>query len=159
MSEAYRLCDRWLVLDQGQIHADGLKEEVCERPPTYSVAQLTGCQNLSRIEVVDSRTVRALDWNAIALQVPSPIPANATHIGFRSHNIRLLLNPDEDRSRDQMIGMDETPSRMALRHRAKANYFPCKILAVNDTQSSSILALSIMSLDSNMPHDSNAPHP
>ncbi|MEM9215399.1 MAG: molybdate ABC transporter permease subunit [Cyanobacteria bacterium P01_F01_bin.150] len=54
VAEAYRLCDRWLILSEGQISADGPKQQLCDRPPTYAVAQMTQCKNLSRFERVEA---------------------------------------------------------------------------------------------------------
>lgn len=51
IEEAYRLCDRILVLDKGKSVQIGEKEEIIRYPATVSAARITGCKNFFEAEV------------------------------------------------------------------------------------------------------------
>ena len=52
--EAFQFCDELIVLDKGKIIAKADTYEVFENPKKVEVARLTGCKNISRIEVIDA---------------------------------------------------------------------------------------------------------
>jgi len=87
IEEAYRLCDRLLVMEQGTVAACDEKTAVMDRPETVSAARLTGCKNISRAFAIAPGVVRAVDWNC-TLKVNAPGPC--THIGARAHHVRFL---------------------------------------------------------------------
>ena len=60
--EAFQFCDELIVLDEGKIIAKGDTYEIFENPKRVQVARLTGCKNISRIEVIDDFHLRSLDW-------------------------------------------------------------------------------------------------
>lgn len=118
LEEAYRVCQKLLVLDQGKVAAAGDKQAIFDRPGTLAVAQLTGCKNYSRIQRINHHTVRALDWNCI-LQTVDPVSPVHTHIGIRAHQITFLDTLDQ--SSDQpnafpawVVWTSETPHRMTI---------------------------------------------
>lgn len=96
LEEAYRLCDRWLVLSDGWAIACGHKEDIFERPRTYAVAQLTECKNISPAKPVGDRCVCSLAWNNCILQVAEPLPDPLAYIGIRAQHLRFLLEPTEE---------------------------------------------------------------
>ena len=51
--EAFQFCDNLLILDKGKIIAKGTTHEVFENPKKVQVARLTGCKNISKIEIID----------------------------------------------------------------------------------------------------------
>ncbi|WP_295722923.1 sulfate/molybdate ABC transporter ATP-binding protein [uncultured Methanobrevibacter sp.] len=83
--EAFQFCDELIILDKGQIIAKGNTYEIFENPKKVEVARLTGCKNISKIEIIDDYHVKSLDWNLI-LEVSKKITSNITHIGIRAHD-------------------------------------------------------------------------
>lgn len=86
--EVFRLSHRIAVMNQGKIDAIGEKLELFQAPKTTQGAVLTGCKNISPVQVVDETHVYATDWN-LTLSVPE-VPAGMTHVGVRMHDISLL---------------------------------------------------------------------
>ena len=83
--EAFQFCDELIVLDKGKVIAKGDTYDVFENPKKVQVARLTGCKNISKIEVMDDYHVKALDWG-VEFEVSKKITPNITHIGIRAHN-------------------------------------------------------------------------
>ena len=83
--EAFQFCDELLILDEGQIIAKGDTRELFEDPKKVQVARLTGCKNISKIEIIDDYHLKSLDWGII-LEVSKKISPNITHIGIRAHD-------------------------------------------------------------------------
>ena len=83
--EAFQFCDELIVLDKGKVIAKGDTYEVFENPRKVQVARLTGCKNISKIEIIDDFHLKSLDWGLV-LEVSERIPSNITHIGIRAHN-------------------------------------------------------------------------
>lgn len=83
--EAFQFCDELIVLDEGKIIAKGDTYDVFENPKKVQVARLTGCKNISKIEIIDENHVKSLDWG-ITFEVSEKISPNITHIGIRAHN-------------------------------------------------------------------------
>lgn len=114
LEEAYRVCRKLLVLDQGKVTATGNKQAIFDRPGTLAVAQLTGCKNYSRLQSIDQYTLRALDWNC-TLQTTDSISPLHTHIGIRAHQIIFLNTPDQpNTSPAWVVWTSETPHRMTI---------------------------------------------
>jgi molybdate transport system permease protein len=88
LEEIYRICQKLLVISDGKVLSHGAKEQIFQEPTLYEVARLTGCKNLSPIQIINSHQIRALDWDCI-LTVPSITCAQATHIGIRAHHLLL----------------------------------------------------------------------
>ncbi len=83
--EAFQFCDELLILDEGKIIAKGATYEVFENPKKVQVAKLTGCKNISKIEVIDDYHLKALEWGVI-FEVSKKISSNISHIGIRAHD-------------------------------------------------------------------------
>jgi molybdate ABC transporter permease protein len=114
LEEAYRVCRRLLVLETGNVIANGHKQDVFDHPQTLSIAQLTGCKNYSRIQPVDTQTVHALDWNC-TLQTTEPVSSKHTQIGIRAHHIRFPLYPETANTLPGWLTWtSETPHRMTV---------------------------------------------
>ena len=87
----YPLCERLLVISEGLILHDGSREKVFQHPLAYTVAQLTGCQNITRYQYVDRHTVKALDWNCLLTIHENP-EATTGYIGIRANHIIFVPN-------------------------------------------------------------------
>ncbi len=83
--EAFQFCDELLILDEGKIIAKGDTHEIFENPKRVQVARLTGCKNISKVEIIDDYHLKSLDWGII-LEVSEKITPNITHIGIRAHD-------------------------------------------------------------------------
>ena len=84
--EVFRLSDSVAIVDDGRIDAFGTKAEVFANPRTRKGAMLTGCKNISAVEILDENHIRATDWG-LTLEVPE-IPADTKAVGVRMHDIR-----------------------------------------------------------------------
>ena len=91
--EAFQFCDELIVLDEGKIIAKGDTYEIFENPGKVQVARLTGCKNISKIEIIDDFHVKSLDWGEI-FEVSEKISPNITHIGIRAHNFSAAEKDD-----------------------------------------------------------------
>ncbi len=83
--EAFQFCDELIVLDKGKIIAKGDTYEIFENPRKVQVARLTGCKNISKIEIIDDYHLKALDWGII-LEVSEKISSTIDYVGIRAHN-------------------------------------------------------------------------
>jgi len=83
--EAFQFCDELLVLDEGKIIAKGNTHEIFENPGKVQVARLTGCKNISKVEVIDDYHLKSTDWKT-TFEVSKKITPNITHIGIRAHD-------------------------------------------------------------------------
>lgn len=114
LEEAYRVCQKLLVLEQGQIVAAGPKQAIFEHPGRYSVAQLTGCKNFSRAVSIAADQIEALDWG-VRLMVVDPIPDRCTAVGIRAHQICFTTNSRAVNTFPcWLAATSETPHRMTV---------------------------------------------
>ena len=109
LEEAYRVSSNIMVMSGGKVIANNTKENIFERSPNLVVAKVTECKNISRAEIVDNRTVKAVDWNC-NLQVLEQIPSNLKYLGIRAHHLRF----SNDSNRE--------------------NTFPCWVADISETQ-------------------------
>jgi molybdate transport system permease protein len=89
LEESYRICQNLLVLSAGKVITAGEKQTIFDHPGSLTVAQLTGCKNYSRIQMIDSQKIQALDWNCI-LSTFAPVSTEHTHVGVRAHQIMVV---------------------------------------------------------------------
>ncbi|PSN11572.1 molybdate ABC transporter permease subunit [filamentous cyanobacterium CCP5] len=94
LEEAYRICTDLLVLSQGRIVANGTKEDIFTRPPSYEVAKVTECKNFSLARPINGNHIESLDWGC-RLEVIDPIPPGLTYLGIRAHHIRFPRGGDQ----------------------------------------------------------------
>ena len=91
--EAFQFCDELIILDEGKIIAKGDTYDVFENPKKVQVARLTGCKNISEIEIIDDYHLRSLDWD-VTFEVSEKISPEITHIGIRAHNFSPARKDD-----------------------------------------------------------------
>jgi molybdate transport system permease protein len=96
-------------MSQGKVIANDTKENIFERSPNLVVAKVTECKNISRAEIVDNCTVKALDWNC-NLTVVETIPSNLKYVGIRAHHLRFSIEGNRE------------------------NTFPCWVSDISETQ-------------------------
>ena len=91
--EAFQFCDELIIMDEGKIIAKGDTYEIFENPKRVQVARLTGCKNISRIDVIDDFHIRSLDWG-VDFEVSERISQDITHIGIRAHDFSAAEKDD-----------------------------------------------------------------
>ena len=82
--EAYHLCTRLCIMEDGRILRAGGTKEVFAAPGSEAAARLTGCKNISRAVKAGAYTVEALDWG-VCLTAAQPVPDNLKAVGLRAH--------------------------------------------------------------------------
>ena len=91
--EVFQFCDELIILDKGKIIAKGPTHEIFENPGKVQVARLTGCKNISRIDVIDDYHVRSLDWG-VEFEVSNKVSPGITHMGIRAHDFSAAEKDD-----------------------------------------------------------------
>ncbi len=92
--EAFRMCDRLAVMDQGQILTVKDTRELFADPGTRTAAVITGCKNIAKAMRISARDVFVPEWN-IHLTTEEPIREGLEAIGIRAHH----FNPAENANR------------------------------------------------------------
>lgn len=116
LEEAYRVCEKLMVMSGGKAIAFDSKHRIFEHPRTLRVAQLTGCKNFSRASAVGADAIEAIDWD-VTLQVVEAIPDELVDVGIRAHQISIMPKPDSRLNNMfpcWLASTSETPHRMTL---------------------------------------------
>jgi molybdate transport system permease protein len=119
LEEAYRVCEKLVVLANGNVAAQGPKEEIFRHPPTLEVARVTGCKNFSRARRLSDGRVEALDWGC-TLRVAQEFAKPLEHVAIRAHHVRihparkLNLENSENVFPCWLAAMTATPFRVTL---------------------------------------------
>jgi molybdate transport system permease protein len=122
LEEAYRVCEKLMVMSGGKPIAFDWKHRIFEHPRTVRVAQLTGCKNFSRATALAADAIAASDWG-VTLQVVEAIPADLADVGIRAHQLSIMPTPDGDLNNTfpcWLASTSETPHRMTLFLKLKA---------------------------------------
>ena len=85
LSEAYFLCPQLLAIEDGLAIAFDNRQTVFNRPPNLKTARLIDCKNISAIEAISPKVLRAIAWGCV-LEVPLLV-ADVTHVGIHAHQI------------------------------------------------------------------------
>jgi molybdate transport system ATP-binding protein len=91
--EVFQFCDELIILDRGKVIANGDTHELFENPKKVQVARLTGCKNISEVEVIDDFHLKSVDWG-VTFETSEKISPNITHIGIRAHNFAAAEKDD-----------------------------------------------------------------
>jgi molybdate transport system permease protein len=119
LEEAYRVCEKLVVLSKGSVAAQGPKEEIFRHPPTLEVARVTGCKNFSLARRLPDGRVEALDWGC-ALRVAQDATKQLGHVAIRAHHVRIHptreagLENSDNAFPCWLAAMAETPFRVTL---------------------------------------------
>lgn len=116
LEEAFRVCEKLMVMSGGRAIAFDSKHQIFEHPRTLRVAQLTGCKNFSRAAIAGSNQIEAIDWG-VQLQVVEALPQDLSDVGIRAHQLRLMPQPEEAQSNTfpcWLASTSETPHRITL---------------------------------------------
>ncbi|HXR10268.1 MAG TPA: ATP-binding cassette domain-containing protein [Candidatus Acidoferrales bacterium] len=119
LEEAYRVCEKLVVLANGNVAAQGPKEEIFRHPPTLEVARVTGCKNYSRARRLSDGRVEALDWGC-TLRVAQQFAKPPEHVAIRANHLRVhRAGKSAEENRENVFlcwlaAMTETPFRVTL---------------------------------------------
>lgn len=115
LEEAYRVCEKLMVMSGGRAIAFDTKNRIFDHPQTVRVAQLTGCKNFSRAAVVEEYGIKAFDWG-VTLRVVEAISDDLSDVGIRAHQVNIMPS-DSGLSNTfpcWLASTSETPHRMTL---------------------------------------------
>ncbi len=82
--EAYQLCDRLALMQNGSIDAFGETRRIFACPETRAGAALTGCKNIVSAQKAGERRVFVPEWG-ITLQTAAQVKDGLKAIGIRAH--------------------------------------------------------------------------
>ena len=119
LEEAYRVCEKLVVLANGSVAAQGPKEEIFRHPPTLEVARVTGCKNFSRARRLSDGRVECACWGC-TLRVSQQLAKPPEHVAIRAHHVRV--HPAQKQTLENcenvfpcwLAAMTETPFRVTL---------------------------------------------
>ena len=83
--EAYRMCDRLGIMEQGQMLAVKRTKELFADPGTRAAAMLTGCKNIAEARKTGEWEVFVPAWG-IRLATAKPVRDGLTAVGIRAHD-------------------------------------------------------------------------
>ena len=112
--EAYHLCGRIAVMDEGHLLAVKETKALFADPGSVRAAQITGCKNISRARRTGEHELEALDWG-IRLTTDKPVSADVTAVGVRAH----YFNPRAPQNRFPVacVGELEEPFEWIIKMR------------------------------------------
>lgn len=92
--EAYRLCKKLTLMDQGKILKTGdLKQLFCN-PETAQGAILTGCKNIAVAQVKTEHEMEIPEWG-IRKRMEQFLPKTVCAVGIRAHDIKIVKNLEQ----------------------------------------------------------------
>ncbi|WP_455719014.1 sulfate/molybdate ABC transporter ATP-binding protein [Anaerosporobacter sp.] len=106
--EIYEFTNQLLIMDHGNIIETGKTRELFDKPYLMETARLTGCKNLSKITKLDENHVYAKDWD-ITLETLDKVCEDITHVGIRSHHIKISEKEETNRFYFEIVDQSETP--------------------------------------------------
>ena len=115
--EAYRLCPRIAIMEQGRIAVQGTREAVFANPGTAAAAAITGCKNIAPARPVSARSLRCDDWD-VTLTLASDVPPDTRFVGLRAHAMTAALGPGENVLPLRDPEISETPFSVSVLFRA-----------------------------------------
>lgn len=85
--EAFRMCDRLGVMENGRMLAVKDTRELFADPQTRAAAVLTGCKNIAGAQKAGEREVYVPAWN-VRLTTARPLGDDIAAVGIRAHYLR-----------------------------------------------------------------------
>lgn len=86
MDEVYRICKKLVILSDGNVAAQGEKEEIFSNPPTVTAARLTGCKNISELKSNNLDVIEACEWGCV-IDIDEKKSKGAKYVGIRANDI------------------------------------------------------------------------
>jgi molybdate transport system ATP-binding protein len=101
-NEAYHLCDRIAVVEQGQVLRIAETKALFADPRSIAAATLTGCKNIAPAKKAGEYLVEVPSWG-ICLQTAQPVGDDICAVGIRAH----YFNPKALQNRTSIVYVDE----------------------------------------------------
>lgn len=101
--EAFRMCDRLGVMEQGQMQAVKGTKELFSDPETRAAAVLTGCKNIAEAQKTGEHEVIVPEWG-IRLTTGKLVRDDLKAVGIRAHD----FHPDTKENRFSVRILRET---------------------------------------------------
>ena len=92
--EAFRMCDRIGVIDQGKMLAVKETRELFADPGSRAVASITGCKNIAYARKTGKHEVFVPEWN-VYLKTEKTVRDELKAVGIRAHS----FHPEEQENR------------------------------------------------------------
>ena len=106
--EVYKICERLMILDNGESAAFGDTQEIFSSPGNVRSARITGCKNISHIKKTGEKSFYATDWG-FELKTAIPVDDSFTHAGIRAHDFSIIGDPETSQEENIIsIKIDET---------------------------------------------------
>ena len=93
--EAYRVCKDIVVYDKGISLPKREVHDLFNNPQSLAEAKITGCKNISKIDILDKNTIHAKNWG-IKIKLKKAIDSNTKYMGIRAHHISMEDNHNEE---------------------------------------------------------------
>ena len=106
--EAYRLCKRLLVMEEGRALIEGDTKALFDWPEVLAAARLTGCKNLAAARRSGEHMVEIPGWG-LRLEVSGPFPEGFSHVGIRAHAFHPCRMQDENAFPIRVLERVESP--------------------------------------------------
>ena len=114
MAEAYRLCDRIVIINNGSVETVGTKEEVFQHPVSLSVAKITGCKNTATAVRKGKNSAEIPEWG-IRVTTDMEIKDTEGFVGIRANYIKLAKDSNQENCFPVWISDEiEAPFRTTL---------------------------------------------
>ena len=85
--EAFRMCDRLGVMENGRMLAVRPTKALFQDPGTRAAAAITGCKNIAGARKSGEYEVFVPEWN-VRLKTAKPVGDNVSAVGVRAHDFR-----------------------------------------------------------------------
>ena len=95
MEEAFRMCENLTVIENGHIEAQGLKQDIFNRPPSCSAARITGCKNILTAIKSAEHEAYIPDWG-VSLKSEMNFEGSEGFAGIRANHIKLAEAQDKE---------------------------------------------------------------
>lgn len=86
IEEAYRMCEDIVVYEDLEAKVKKNRYDLFNNPSTVLEAKITGCKNISRVKILEDKTIYAIDWDLIIENINVK---NFKYIGIRENNISI----------------------------------------------------------------------
>lgn len=114
--EAYHLCDRIAVMNEGEIVVCKETKALFAEPEYVHAARLTGCKNIAAAKPVGEYEVFVPDWG-IKLKTNCPVDEKVSAVGIRAHYFNVKSS--ENQFQVVYTGEMEEPFEWIIRFRYK----------------------------------------
>lgn len=114
MVEAYYLCDRIVILDNGSVETFGSKQEVFQTPASLAAAKITGCKNTASAVRKARNTVEVPEWG-VRVNTAAEVESESGFIGIRENHISMADSFEKENCYSVWIADEsEAPFRTTL---------------------------------------------